>query len=68
MSENLQQVIFYTCLLAVIYMVWGTTGVTEALITLGAVLVFCLIWKIVHRWWFGPDDLLARNRRGSPDD
>lgn len=60
MSQNLQQIIAYTCLLAVIYMIWGSSGVIEALITLGVLGILGLILKLITDWWYGPDPFPRR--------
>jgi hypothetical protein len=51
MSENLQQVIFYTCILIVFYMIWGATGVIQGALTLVAFGAAYLLW-LIAKWAF----------------
>ena len=60
MSENLQQVIFYTCILIVFYMIWGTPAVIEGLVTLAVIGILGLLIRAATNWWYGPDPFAGR--------
>lgn len=68
MSENLQQVIFYTCLLAVFYMVGGSGAVVQGLIAGGIALVVIALFRLAFRWWYGPDTLRSDAARDRGED